>query len=227
MNFIAWEHIEWPPGRPDLAFYRCPHCGDAIDEVHKASMVNAGQWIAQRPEVQGHAGFLINSLVSQLKNASWGRLAEEFLTAKDDPSLLKPFVNTVLATGWTTSDDRIDESSLASRVEDFGLDRMHSDVLAITAGWICRTTAPSSRSSGTRKTGEIFILGHSVIWGDPADNTFWAGNRRGAPNTRWKHPLGSTIGVDVVGVNSGDADSGRARFIRFARPRQHRGVLAH
>jgi hypothetical protein len=55
---------------------------------------------ATAPEVANHAGFRLNSLVSLLHNARWGVLAAEFLSAKDNPETLMPFVNTVLAQGW-------------------------------------------------------------------------------------------------------------------------------
>jgi len=63
-------------------------------------MVTAGRWRATRPDVRGHAGFRINALVSLLANASWAKLAAEFIAAKDDPAELQVFGNTGLAQGW-------------------------------------------------------------------------------------------------------------------------------
>jgi hypothetical protein len=54
-------------------------------------MVRRGRWRATHPEVRGHAGFRISALVSPLANAAWGKLAAEFLRAKDDASTLKVF----------------------------------------------------------------------------------------------------------------------------------------
>ena len=51
---------------------------------------------------------------SPLANASWGKLAAEFLQAKHDPAMLQPFVNTVLAQGWRAAEFDIDESDLRS-----------------------------------------------------------------------------------------------------------------
>jgi hypothetical protein len=59
-----------------------------VPERAKVAMVTAGCWRSTRPEVRGHAGFRINALVSLLANASWAKLAAEFLA------------NTVLAEGW-------------------------------------------------------------------------------------------------------------------------------
>jgi len=91
---ITWSSIEWKPDKPETAAWRCPHCAELIEHSHKAAMVRKGQWRALNPEVRHHVGFKINSLVSPLANASWGKLAAEFLLAKDDTDTLRVFINT-------------------------------------------------------------------------------------------------------------------------------------
>ena len=81
---LLWPAIEWPEGKPELAAWRCPECEELIDEQHKPAMVSGGRWRAIRPGVKGHAGFRLNSLVSLLENASWGKLAADYLLKKDD-----------------------------------------------------------------------------------------------------------------------------------------------
>ena len=76
---IMWEHIEWEPDRPETAAFRCPHCQALVPELEKPAMVAAGRWRATAPAVEGHAGFRLNALVSGLPNASWPKLAAEFL----------------------------------------------------------------------------------------------------------------------------------------------------
>ena len=79
---IMWQNIEWEPDRPETAAFRCPHCKALIEERQKVGMVTAGRWRVTRPDVKGHAGFRLNALVSLLANASWAKLAAEFLAAK-------------------------------------------------------------------------------------------------------------------------------------------------
>jgi phage terminase large subunit GpA-like protein len=129
-----WSAIEWPPGEPQRAAWRCPHCAALVPHRDKARMLQAGRWRATAPDVKGHASFRLSALVSPLANASWGKLAAEFLKAKDDPETLQPFINCTLAEPWRQEGDEIDESSLASRAEAFGLDRIPKEVLSITAG---------------------------------------------------------------------------------------------
>lgn len=110
MHEIAWTDIPWDEGKPETAHYVCPSCGAVISERHKAAMVAAGRWRATRPDVIGHAGFRLSALVSLLANASWSKLASEFVVAKDDPAELQTFVNTVLAQGWQEASEMVDEA---------------------------------------------------------------------------------------------------------------------
>ena len=100
---IVWKDIHWPEGRPEEAHWACPSCGGVVEETGKASMVAKGRWRATKPEVKGHAGFKVNSLISPLANATWEKLAAEFLAAKDNPADLQTFMNLVLGEGWRES----------------------------------------------------------------------------------------------------------------------------
>jgi phage terminase large subunit GpA-like protein len=108
---ITWPAIEWPEGRPELAAWRCPSCAALIGEKHKGAMVRSGRWRATRPEVRGHAGFRLSALISPLVNASWGKLAAEYLIARDDSALLKVFHNTCLGLPWKEDCDEVDEAA--------------------------------------------------------------------------------------------------------------------
>ena len=93
-NEIMWPHIVWPKEfneagevvreLPEQAEYECPHCKERTSDRFKVQMVEAGVWRATKPGPGRHAGFRLNALVSLLTNASWGKLAAEFLQAKGD-----------------------------------------------------------------------------------------------------------------------------------------------
>ena len=136
-------------------------------------MVAQGQWRATRPDVKGHAGFRMNSLISLHKCASWANLVTEFLVAKKDPATLQTFVNTILGQGWTGAGDELDEGELAGRCEPFGLDALPEDVLAITAGVDVQRDRLECTLMGYAKDETTFVLGQKVIWGQ------WHGNQGG------------------------------------------------
>lgn len=223
-NEIRWKDIHWQEGKPETAAYACPHCGSLIDERHKPAMVANGRWRATRPEVQGHAGFRLNALVSLLANATWAKLAKEFLSAKDDPALLQVFTNTILAEGWNEGGEELDEGDLYSRREEFNLDRIPSEVLAMTAGVDVQRDRLEATFLGWTESGECLVLGHRVIWGNPHDEETWQ-ELESLLNTRFPHDLGGRIGLDAVVVDSGDGET-MERVYAYCFPRYRRKILA-
>lgn len=229
---IGWQHIRWPEGAPEKALYVCPSCDREIDERHKPGMVEEGLWRALQPEIKDHAGFRMNALISLLPNASWGRLAKEFVGAKGDPSKLQTFVNTILAQGWSENADELDDIELASRAEDFslvteeetGTTGIPDEVLIITAGVDVQDDRLEITFIGWDKEGIPYALGHEVIWGRYDDHTTWS-ELDVALGTQWDHPLGGKIKVDATCIDSSDGETMETVY-RYAFPRFRRRVFA-
>lgn len=221
---VRWKDIHWPEGKPEEAHWACPSCGSIVDERQKYAMAAKGQWRATAPSVKGHAGFRINALVSPMAKAAWSVLAQEFLSAKDDPTLLQTFVNTVLGEGWREHSDELDDGELASRAEPLSLDSIPEDVLAITAGCDVQRDRLECTLIGWAEDGTAYILGHHVVWGLPDDSQTWA-DLDGLLKTRFKHPLGGSLGIDAAAVDSGDGQTMETVY-RFCFPRVSRKILA-
>jgi phage terminase large subunit GpA-like protein len=109
--------------------------------------------------------------VSPLANASWAKLAAEFLASKDDPALLKPFTCTVLAQGWRAEADEVNETEL--RVESFGLANIPEQVLLIAAGTDIQDDRIEVSFVGFARSGTMFVLGHSVLYGPTSSDAVW------------------------------------------------------
>lgn len=220
---IMWNHIIWDQGKPETAAFACPQCGSVVDERHKPAMVENGQWRATAPEVKGHAGFRLNALVSPHANASWAKLAREFMAAKDDPATLQTFTNTLLGQAWREAADELDESDLMGRREPFGLSNIPADCLVVTIGTDCQDDRLESVIVG-HGTADSFILGHSVIWGPINDDTVWQ-ELDDLLRTRWKHPNGGRLRVDAAVIDSGDG--GHTDIVTgFTRSRFNRRIVA-
>jgi len=221
---IQWGHIEWQPDQPHTAAFRCPDCESLVHERHKAAMVQKGRWRATEPDVEGHAGFRLNALVSTLANASWAKLAAEFVEAKKQPDTLQVFVNTILAQGWREAAEEIDEAALAARAEPFGLpDAIPADVLFVTAGVDVQRDRLEIVFLGWGRD-DIFVLSQFVIWGNPMADDVWM-ELDDALKTVWRHPKGGILRVDAAAVDAGDGET-MDRVIGFCRPRSSRRIYA-
>lgn len=221
---VVWEDIRWPAGEPEKAAWHCPKCGCEVEHKYKSSMVAAGRWRATKPEVKGHAGFRINSLVSPLANAAWPKLAMEFEEKKGDPDKLRTFKNLVLGLPWEDGADDIDEAEVASRAEDFGIGNIPEDVLYLTMGVDVQDDRLEATTAGWDREGAMFVLDHAVIYGSPDDQETWH-QLDELIRARHAHPLGGTIGIDAVAIDSGDGDWTQ-KVYDFCRPRTRRRVMA-
>ena len=221
---ILWRHIEWQPGRPETAAYRCEACNALVDESHKPVMVEAGRWRATAPDVKGHAGFRLNALVSLLHNARWSVLAAEFLKAKDSPELLQVFVNTALAEPWRNTGDEIDETGLLGRGEDFSLAKIPEAVLAITAGADIQQDRIELSICGWSRDGTCFVLAHFVLWGPTDQEPVWQ-DLSDHLQMRWQHPLGGVISIDAAAIDAGSG-SHYDKVLKFAAARAAKRVFA-
>lgn len=221
---ILWGHIEWEPSKPETAAFRCPTCKELIAEKHKAGMVGQGVWRPTAPHVKGHAGFRLNALVSGLANATWAKLAAEFVTAKDQPDQLQTFVNTILAQGWREAGEEIDDAQLMARAEEFGLSAIPAEVLLITAGVDVQDDRIEITYLGWGRNGDIYVLGHTVVWGSSILDSTWAEVDE-ALKTSFAHPAGGTLKVAAAIVDSGDGGTTEIVY-KFCGPRFNRRVMA-
>ena len=200
-----------------------------IDERHKPGMVADGEWHAMRSEVKDHVGFRINSTVSLFANANWGLLAQEFLKAKrSGPTEMQVFVNTVEGRVWKQSLDSLTSSALIARGENFSLERIPQEVLAISAGVDVQHDRLEVTICGwSRHT--LYVLGHVVIWGSTLQDTTWA-ELDALLRTRWKHPNGWLLRVDAAAIDSGGTGTGpesrTQQVYNFCAPRLSRRIFA-
>jgi phage terminase large subunit GpA-like protein len=224
LSEVQWEQIIWDEGAPESARWQCPHCSAEVAEAHKTAMVEGGQWRATQPHVKGHAGFRLNALVSLHANASWSKLAAEFLTAKNDPATLQTFVNTILGQGWHGGGEELADDELASRGEVFGLAAVPAEVLVMTAGCDVQHDRLEVTFTGWAEGGLCYVLGHEVIWGAWDDPDTWT-ELDDLLRRRWPHALGGRIGLDAAALDAGDGTT-MERVVAFTRPRTRAKIVA-
>ncbi|MCZ8103990.1 MAG: phage terminase large subunit family protein [Burkholderiales bacterium] len=229
---LLWEHINRDDPKNVVAI--CPESGCIIDERHKPSMVEAGEFRITKPEVEGHAGFRLNALVSLQPKAAWGVLAREFAEAKrDGPAKMQVFWNTVLGLAWDLSIDIVDEASLLARREGFGIkwdevtqewrEDIPREVLYITAGVDVQPDRLEVVLIGFSRKSR-YILGHIVIRGLTTLASTWE-KLDAILLTTWTHPLGGQIGIEAAAVDSGDGNM-TGYVYDFCGPRSARRIYA-
>jgi phage terminase large subunit GpA-like protein len=171
-----------------------------------------------------HVGFRINALASLLPNAAWGKLAAEWLKAKDDPALMRVFHNTALAQPWEDQGSTVDEGALAARAEAFDLDgAIPLEVTYLTAGVDCADDRLEVVICGWTRDKACLVFAHEVIFGAIEDDLTWR-QLDELLRQRWQHPRGGKIGIDACAIDGGDGGH-LQHVLAFARPRAARRVM--
>jgi len=179
---LKWSGIRWESGNPATAHYVCEANGCIIEETSKPAMIDAGEWIAEKP-FNGHAGFHIWAGYSLFPNAAWPKLVEEFLEVKNDPVELRTFVNLVLGEPWEERGEEVDRHSLQERAFAEGWAATSADdqmmpapdgVLLVTCGVDVQGDRHEVERVGWGVGDESWSLDHHVIYGDPSGPDLWS-----------------------------------------------------
>ncbi|MEL6284577.1 MAG: terminase gpA endonuclease subunit [Pseudomonadota bacterium] len=219
-----WRHIEWPEGKPEDAAFVCPECGTVHPETRKAEMVENGRWFITKPEVKGHAGFRTNVLVSTLPAASLGKIAQEFLAAKDHPDLLQSWTNTLMAEGWRSdAGEVLDETALAGRREAFSLENLPEDALVLTCGVDVQHDRLDAVTLAHGRS-ETFVVDQRVFWGPVNESDDPWRELDQFLGGVWTHPAGGILRMDACAIDSGDGNT-MDRVLAFASGRLARRVV--
>lgn len=223
---IAWDKVTHPDGTVEdlanTAHYVCANCACVIEERDKRAMVLAGKWRHEIPTRRRVRGFHINALYSLFYGARWEVLVEEFLAAKEDPSLLQVWVNTNLGETFEERGSRIDASTLASRCEKYAA-AVPAGVGILTAAADIQGDRIEFKVKGWGAGQESWLIDHQIFWGDPGQPEVWEALDV-AIRLRYKHELGSELRIRAVAVDSGGHHTDAV--YAFVKSRQRRGVYA-
>lgn len=172
-QILEWEHLTWPPGKPEQAAYACVHCGSLISERHKAGMLRKGQWRAQYPE-RSIIGFHLNALYSAPGlGLNWRELAAQWEAAQDDPDRQRAFINLRLGLATADPDEQLDEAELQHRAEDYLVRQLPEGALFITAGVDVQKDRLAIVTLGHGRNGHVWVLDWVELRGDPTKLQLW------------------------------------------------------
>lgn len=118
----------------DVAYYECAHCRGKITEGHKQAMLRLGEWKAENKPVGRvrTVAYHLNSIYSPF--VSFGRIAKEFLTSKDNPADLMNFVNSWLAEPWENKAIRTTADSILEKRASYPRGKVHQSAQLLVAG---------------------------------------------------------------------------------------------
>lgn len=206
--------MKWSEGDPAGAYFVCQKNGCVIEHSQKREIVARGEWRAERP-FKGHASFHIWSAYSYAPNATWADIARAFLEAKDNPQLLKTFVNTWLGETWKDRGEAPDWQRLYERRESYEIAIVPAGVLALTAGVDVQKDRFVYEVVGWGSGKESWSVDAGVIPADTSNLDEWVKLDELLART-YQGADGAAVAISCLAV-----DSGYNTSVVYAWARQH------
>jgi phage terminase large subunit GpA-like protein len=224
---LLWDRDEEGRVIRGTTKYLCESCACLIDERHKQTMLERGEWRARFPG-RPTVGFHINTLYSPL--CRWDTIAEEFAKAAKSPEEMKTFVNTFLGLPYREKGESISAHFLSTRAEDYQTRGTGDDAVELIPVGVGLLTAGVDVQGdrielfvwGWGAGEERWLIGWEVIDGDPGTDAPWIEleRRRVLPRP---HEGGASLSIAAMCVDAGFQTD---RVHRYCNPRFLHNVVA-
>lgn len=224
---ITFEKLVWDRGEPQTAHLLCIGCEKAIVESYKTQMLAMGMWVAtatvpdlvtngftaaelpnfadifRAMEEASVVSFHLSALYSPIGWYSWAQAALDWEAAtQGGPTMLKPFVNTVMGETWTEKVEVLDAEKLFARKEERELGIVPNGGLFLTG--FCDVQADRLEVSfdAWGRNQERWGIWYEAIQGDPSTNEPWK-RLDELLKKLWPHESGAVLPVMVMGIDTG------------------------
>lgn len=200
---IVWDLIRWDKDDPSTTRLVCPECDGAMYERHKPRLLASGEW---RPTAESESptkvGYHISGLYSPWR--TWELRARQFLAAKDDPSKLKPWVNSCLGEPWQERGDAPEWQRVYERREGgWQLGQVPEGALVLTAGVDVQRDRLEAAVWGWGRGHESWLVDYLIFEGSP-EKTSTFDNITSLLSRRFPTSDGRALRVDMLAIDTGD-----------------------
>lgn len=217
-QILSWDRMRYDPLDPLLPHRLsrapvmiCENCGEGMDEHAKGRWYreDLGKWIAEAPD-SPIKGYHLSSLYAPLGWLSWTDIVLAYERAKDDPSRLRPWTNTVLAECWSDGAAVPDWSNLYRRRETYRPGTVPLGGVILTCGVDVQRDRLELEIVAWGRNLESWSVDYIVLPGDtssiqadPAVPCVWRNLGLELSRT-FTAANGTEVPISKVGIDSGD-----------------------
>lgn len=179
--------------------WKCPVCERETGEYETKRQ--PAKWVAKNPEAveAGVRSFRLSAFMSPWSD--WKDICRSFLNAKDDPELLKVFVNTMLGETWEVRDRSGVPEQLHARREKYDAE-VPEGVLVLTMGVDTQDNRLEYEIVGWDREEQSWGISRGVIPGLPSTKGVWE-EIDSLMDKQWRLPNGMGLKVMATFVDSG------------------------
>lgn len=207
---LRWSQLKWRAD-DDLTVhdvhYECEKCAQPILERQKAAMLDAGRWVAEKPErSHRHRSFHWNALYQPPGATSWAALAKQWVEIHK-PRLkvgaLKNFVMTQLAETYQQKGEAPEWEKLYRRREPYRFGTVPRGGLLLTAGVDVQGDRIQGSVYAWGRNLERWLVDRFTIPGDTATDGPWTTLEKLRTTNQYKHASGQFLQIRSLAVDSG------------------------
>ena len=202
---LIWEQMRHEKGRPDIAWYECIYCAEAIQNHHKVDMLPRGEW---RPEKEASSpkriGFELSGLYSPVGMLSWSTCMSDYYEALGDIQKMRAWTNTVLGESYADKGERPEWEKLYYRRGEHELGSIPEGVLLVTAGIDVQKDRIEAEVVGWGRGKESWSINYYVFPGNTDDlqSEAWDG-LRDLMSAGFVHPTGVVLQIQCAAIDCG------------------------
>lgn len=192
--------IKWENDDPSTTYYLCEANACVIEAHHQDSMIPCGRWVPSKPGAPVR-GYHMPAFISLFDGAQWPRLVAQWLAAKNDPSELVVFVNTVLAETWEEKTEVTDPAVLEARREIYPAE-VPAGVGVLTASVDVQGDRLEFLVKGWGVGEESWDIAHHRIHGDIEKGEVWQ-TLESLRVKGYRHESGQILRIERMFVDAG------------------------
>ncbi|MDR3373195.1 MAG: phage terminase large subunit family protein [Ancalomicrobiaceae bacterium] len=220
--------VSYNPANLATAGIVCTDCGVIWTDQERLEAIRNGHFEPTRePKDPTVASFFYSELESPRSTVQ--SIVKRYLEARQNPSLLRAFYNTVLGLVFDESvlEDRTDPHALSKRAEPYDARiLLPMGALVVTAGVDVQDDRLEAQVIATGENGERWILDYRVFRGDPAGLTVFNELTDYLINWRGKHPLGGALEIRSTCIDSGGHHTETVKSYSLAMQQKGRAIFA-
>ena len=209
-QFLRWEQVKWEKDNPPGAWYECESCKGTITDGDKPDLLRRGVWI---PTAESEvAGFHLNELYSPWRR--FGEVVQDFLKSKDDPELLKVFVNTSLGETFEEQEgEQLEWQVLAARAEPYQPMTVPRNGALLTAGVDVQGDRLAVSIWAWGEGEEAWLVYWIELYGDPEESEVWS-QLDLVLDCSYIHATGAELKVTACAIDTGFKPQAVYNYVR-------------
>ena len=203
MQWLKFDRLRWPKGKPETAEYHCEGCDQPIGEHHKTAMLEGGEWrataVAADPTT---VGYHLSALYSPIGWLSWERIVRSWEAAQGSDEAIKAFRNTILGETWVETGEAPDWQRLYDRRERWKSGTVPAGGLFLTAGADVQKDRIEVDVWAWGRGLESWLVDHVVIEGGPDRHDAWS-ELTALLDRSWPHERGAHLRIARLAIDTG------------------------